>query len=148
MKSVIINITLSNPYIPIMYGWKDDGTLFITGIAGSIKYGVYCDANLFNQYLKGYLAMNLDAAIHDSIEIARTSGISYERMQQAACILAAEVERLREQLNQLNKDWCEEDEAIKQQALRVLDSKVVEGDSWYVPRGSALVELMANKLTD
>ena len=44
--------------------------------------------------------MNLGGAIQDSIKFARTAdaGFDEEKMQQAACILAAEVERLRAEL--------------------------------------------------
>ena len=61
-------------------------------------------------------------------------------------ILASEVERLRAELAQLRKDWCDDDEAIKQQALRVLDAAKVEGDSVNVPRMGALAEMMADEL--
>ena len=60
----------------------------------------------------------------------------------------AEVDQLRAELALLRKDWCDDDETIKQQALRVLDAAKVEGDSWSVPRGSALAEMMADKLVE
>lgn len=41
--------------------------------------------------------------------------------------------------------WCDDDEDIKQQALRVLDAEVVEGDTSYVPRMGALAELLADE---
>ena len=63
-----------------------------------------------------------------------------------AVVLAAEVERLRAELAQFRKDWCDDDEAIKQQALRVLDAAKVEGDSVYVPRMGALAEMMADEI--
>lgn len=59
-------------------------------------------------------------------------------------IMAAEVERLRAELAQLRKDWCDDDEAIKQQALRVLPKFEVEGDSVHVPRMGELAEMMAD----
>ena len=59
-------------------------------------------------------------------------------------MLAAEVERLRAELAQLCKDWCDDDEAIKQQALRVLPKFEVEGDSVHVPRMGELAEMMAD----
>jgi hypothetical protein len=60
--------------------------------------------------------------------------------------LSKEVERLRAELAQFRKDWCDDDEAIKQQALRVLDAAKVEGDSVYVPRMGALAEMMADEM--
>lgn len=60
--------------------------------------------------------------------------------------LATELERVQAELAQLRKDWCDDDEAIKQQALRVLDAAKVEGDSVYVPRMGALAEMMADEL--
>ena len=67
-------------------------------------------------------------------------------MHTALETLAAEVERLRAELAELRKDWCDDDEAIKQQALRVLDAAKVEGDSVYVPRMGALAEMMADEI--
>ena len=58
----------------------------------------------------------------------------------------AEVERLRTELAQLRKDWCDDDEQVKQQALRVLDAAKVEGDSVYVPRMGSLAEMMADEV--
>ena len=60
------------------------------------------------------------------------------------CKLEAEVERLRAELAQSRKDWCDDDEAIKQQALRVLAKFEVEGDSVHVPRMAELAEMMAD----
>lgn len=69
------------------------------------------------------------------------------------CDAADEIERLRERINNLNrelhqqvKDWCDDDEAIKQQALRVLPKEVVEGDSVHVPRMGELAEMMADEI--
>ena len=42
--------------------------------------------------------MNLDAAVSDSISIARASAARREDYQRAACVLAGEVERLRAEL--------------------------------------------------
>lgn len=64
-----------------------------------------------------------------------------------------EVERLRKVAKKLeedielqNKDWCDDDEAIKQQALRVLPKEKVEGDTWHVPRMVELAEMMADEI--
>ena len=64
-----------------------------------------------------------------------------------------EIERLRKVAKKLkedtelqNKDWCDDDEAIKQQALRVLPKEVVEGDSVHVPRMGELAEMMADEI--
>jgi hypothetical protein len=54
--------------------------------------------------------------------------------------------KLRAELAAARKDWCDDDEAIKQQALRVLDAAKVEGDSVYVPRMGALAEMMADEM--
>lgn len=70
-------------------------------------------------------------------------GCYMEYNEQVIITLANEVKRLQAEIKLQNKDWCEDDEAIKQQALRVLDAAKVEGDSWSVPRGSALAEMMA-----
>ena len=66
--------------------------------------------------------------------------------EDVATTLAKEVERLRAELAAARKDWCGDDEAIKQQALRVLDAAKVEGDSVYVPRMGALAEMMADEM--
>ena len=90
--------------------------------------------------------MNLDEAM----EIATSTAITLSKLEMAEVseVIAAEVERLRAELALLRKDWCDDDETIKQQALRVLDAAKVEGDSWSVPRGSALAEMMADKLVE
>ncbi len=59
--------------------------------------------------------------------------------------LVAETARLLAEKTRLTKDWCDDDEDIKKQALRVLPSEVVEGDTWYVPRMGDLAELMADE---
>lgn len=57
-----------------------------------------------------------------------------------------EIDRLHEKIKLQNKDWCDDDEAIKQQALRVLPKEVVEGDSVHVPRMGELAEMMADEI--
>jgi len=54
--------------------------------------------------------------------------------------------KLENDIRQANKDWCEEDEAIKELALRVLPSDKVEGDEWHVPRTVELVEMIVDEL--
>jgi len=56
------------------------------------------------------------------------------------------VKKLKADIEQQNKDWCDDDEAIKQQALRVLPKEMVEGDSFHVPRMGGLAELMADEI--
>ena len=56
------------------------------------------------------------------------------------------IDRLHEKIKLQNKDWCDDDEAIKQQALRVLPKETVEGDSVHVPRMGELAEMMANEI--
>lgn len=62
-----------------------------------------------------------------------------ERLKKVAKKLKADIELQ-------NKDWCDDDEAIKQQALRVLPKEVVEGDSVHVPRMGELAEMMADEI--
>ena len=72
----------------------------------------------------------------------------FRRMEEARSKMAQwcdEVNQLNELIERQNKDWCDMDEAIKKQALRVLDAKRVEGDTWHVPRDVELVELMADE---
>lgn len=57
-----------------------------------------------------------------------------------------EIDRLHEKIKIQNKDWCDDDEAIKQQALRVLPKEKVEGDSVHVPRMGELAEMMADEI--
>jgi phosphotransferase system HPr-like phosphotransfer protein len=73
-------------------------------------------------------------------------GCYMEYNEQVIITLANEVKRLQAEIKLQNKDWCEDDEAIKQQALRVLDAAKVEGDSVYVPRMGALAEMMADEI--
>lgn len=70
----------------------------------------------------------------------------HDDCQKLPCVQRREIDRLRAELAQSRKDWCDDDEAIKQQALRVLDAAKVEGDSVYVPRMGALAEMMADEL--
>lgn len=91
--------------------------------------------------------------MHTALE---TLAAEVERLRAEVKILAVEVTRLQAieheqietqaELAQLRKDWCDDDEAIKQQALRVLDVAKVEGDSVYVPRMGALAEMMADEI--
>ena len=53
-------------------------------------------------------------------------------------------EHLEKSINLHNKDWCEDDENIKKQALRVLPAEKVEGDSWHVPRMAELAEMITD----
>lgn len=53
---------------------------------------------------------------------------------------------LQDEINLQNKDWCDDDETIKQQALRVLPKEAVEGDSVHVPRMGELAEMMADEI--
>lgn len=62
-----------------------------------------------------------------------------ERLKKVAKKLKADIELQ-------NKDWCDDDEAVKQQALRVLPKEVVEGDSVHVPRMGELAEMMADEI--
>ena len=62
-----------------------------------------------------------------------------ERLKKVAKKLKADVELQ-------NKNWCDDDEAIKQQALRVLPKEKVEGDTWHVPRMGELAEMMADEI--
>lgn len=91
--------------------------------------------------------------LFDSEEVAITLAKEVERLlavnqifEAANVRLATELERVQAELAQFRKDWCEDDEAIKQQALRVLDAAKVEGDSVYVPRMGALAEMMADEI--
>lgn len=56
------------------------------------------------------------------------------------------IERLNKEIKLQNKDWCDDDEAIKQQALRVLSKEAVEGGSVHVPRMGELAEIMADEI--
>jgi hypothetical protein len=72
----------------------------------------------------------------------------FKRMEEARSKMAQwcdEVNRLNEFIKRQNQDWCDMDEAIKKQALRVLDAKRVEGDSWHVPRDVELVEMIVEE---
>jgi hypothetical protein len=72
----------------------------------------------------------------------------FKRMEEARSKMAQwcdEVNRLNEFIKRQNQDWCDMDEAIKKQALRVLDAKRVEGDKWHVPRDVELVELIVEE---
>ena len=91
--------------------------------------------------------------LFDSEEVAITLAKEVERLlavnqifEAANVRLATELERVQAELAQFRKDWCDDDEAIKQQALRVLDAAKVEGDSVYVPRMGALAEMMADEI--
>lgn len=63
-----------------------------------------------------------------------------------------EIESLKQRIEKLMnimkldaEDWCEEDEKIKQQALRILPEEKVEGDTWHVPRTVELVEMITDE---
>ena len=53
-----------------------------------------------------------------------------------------EVIRLSSELETFRRDWCEEDTKMHELAKQVLPAATVDGDSWQVPRGSALMELV------
>lgn len=89
--------------------------------------------------------MNVDDAMEEAKQGGTNEWLPAEVID-ALGILSAEVERLKAELAQSRKDWCDDDEAIKQQALRVLDAAKVEGDSVYVPRMGALAEMMADEM--
>ena len=55
--------------------------------------------------------------------------------------------KLENDIRLANKDWCEEDEAIKKLALTVLPKHEVEGDEWHIPRTVELVEMIVNRLS-
>lgn len=60
--------------------------------------------------------------------------------------LEAQIKVLQNEIKLQNKDWCDDDEAIKQQALRALPKESVEGDSFHVPRMGELAEMMADEI--
>lgn len=70
----------------------------------------------------------------------------YNEAKSKATQYSKEVETLHLELHQQAKDWCDDDEAVKLQALRVLPKGVVEGDTWYVPRMADLAEMMADEI--
>jgi hypothetical protein len=55
--------------------------------------------------------------------------------------------KLENDIRLANKDWCEEDEAIKKLALTVLPGYEVEGDEWHIPRTVELVEMIVDRLS-
>jgi hypothetical protein len=58
----------------------------------------------------------------------------------------AEVESLRAERLQSAKDWCDDDDEIRKQALRVLPGDVVNGDTYAVPRFGELAKLLADEV--
>jgi len=60
--------------------------------------------------------------------------------------LEDKIKELEAENAKLTKDWCDDDDAIKQQALRVLDPKRIEGDTWHVPRMVELAEMLADEV--
>ena len=88
--------------------------------------------------------MNVDEAIEEARQFGEQEPNDMLFAEHIAILLAAEVERLRAELAQSRKDWCDDDEAIKRQALRVLAKFEVEGDSVHVPRMAELAEMMAD----
>lgn len=90
--------------------------------------------------------MNVDEAMEEARQFGEKKPKNMLFGEHIAILLATEIERLRAELAQFRKDWCDDDEAIKQQALRVLDAAKVEGDSVYVPRMGALAEMIADEM--
>lgn len=66
--------------------------------------------------------------------------------REACSRLEIQVKRFQDEIKQHVKDWCDDDEAIRQQALRVLPKESVEGDSVHVPRMGELAEMMADEI--
>lgn len=60
--------------------------------------------------------------------------------------LEAQIKVLQDEIKQQNKDWCDEDEAVRNHALRVLPKETVYGDTWSVPSVVALSEMMADEI--
>lgn len=60
--------------------------------------------------------------------------------------LIAEITRLKQMLFENAQDWADTDTECRQQAARVLDMKVVYGDSDGVPTIGDLCELMADEI--
>lgn len=73
-------------------------------------------------------------------------GCYMEYNEQVIMTLANEVKRLQAEIKLQNKDWCDDDEAIKKQALRVLPKVMIEGDSCHVPFMSEVAEMMADEI--
>lgn len=59
---------------------------------------------------------------------------------------ADEIERLQADNERFCRDWCDDDEDIKQRALRVLDAEIIEGDTWHVPRMGELAKMLADEV--
>jgi len=78
-------------------------------------------------------------------QMLRETGYSQGQID-AYAAQCEEIDRLREKIKLQNKDWCDDDEAITQQALRVLPKEAVDGDSFHVPRMGELAEMMANEI--
>lgn len=84
--------------------------------------------------------MNLQQAIKIAEEWPDTSnGVSEER-------LALRV--LYNQYKQDIKDECEKDQKIKQFASRVLDQKLLDGDTWYVPCSVHITEMLVEEIEE
>lgn len=84
--------------------------------------------------------MNLQQAIKIAEEWPDTSnGVSEER-------LALQV--LYNKYKQDIKDECEKDQKIKQFASRVLDQKIIDGDTWYVPCSVHIAEILVEKIEE
>ena len=60
--------------------------------------------------------------------------------------LEAQIKVLQDEIKLQNKDWCDDDEAVRNQALRVLPREIVYGDTWFVPSVVALSEMMAEEI--
>lgn len=77
--------------------------------------------------------------IHSLESLLHRQGWDIERLK-------ITIKQLQDEIKLQNKDWCDDDEAIKQQALRVLPKEAVEGDSVHVPRMGELAEMMADEI--
>lgn len=59
--------------------------------------------------------------------------------------LQTNIEKLQNIMKHDIQDWCEEDEKIRQQAMRILPEEKINGDSWHVPRMVELVEMITDE---
>jgi hypothetical protein len=73
-----------------------------------------------------------------------STGPIVTQQSNSASDLHLEIERLQKENQLLIRDWCEDDEHIKTQALRVLPAHKLEGD--YPPRMGAIAELLVEEI--
>jgi hypothetical protein len=76
------------------------------------------------------------------VMMRKIEGLTNKAARQHETIL-----KLENDIRLANKDWCEEDEAIKKLALTVLPGYEVEGDEWHIPRTVELVEMIVDRLS-